>query len=222
MIIGQDLFTEGSDLALPSHISNLGASFDVEDTNFTVISATGDVRHTGTVTNRARKGDNLGSDQHVITADVNTAVNTTRISGVCARMSLADFSHQFEATIERTNTSTKTLRLWKNNGGGAGRVEIGSGAVALSFGDGVFMTMQLVIGDGIQAVLINGVSQITATEPGTTFAGNQYGGFIMNGNNSLVVRVDNFLSEVFLNVANPGYGSSVQVPPMVGAGGMFS
>jgi hypothetical protein len=208
LTIGQDLFAAGgANIDLASHTPDVGAVWTEETaTKFTVINTDGAVRHDATTDQRARKGDDLGSDAMSVSLDVKLPSNATRKCGVCARMSTDGFGDQFEAYI--SGTGTPDLFLRKLVGGVATQLA----TVADVLATGTFGTLQLIArtiaaGAAELLVFVNGVLQISFVESTDPMNGRQYAGILMNGNSATTTEADNFLSQRLVSLVH-------QMPPM--------
>src|SRR5262245_59843446 len=123
--VGQDSFTESSNTDLPSHTPDVGSGWTVETaSDFLVIASSDDLSHRSTTMSRARKGDDIGSDQMVVSCRGKVSNNVGRLSGVCARMSNDNFTNQYEAYFLRNSTTVTDVLLFKNVGGT--RTQLGS------------------------------------------------------------------------------------------------
>lgn len=191
-IVGLDTFSEASaNVALTSHQPEIGATWSVEVAQFTVAFVADRLQHNRNALDHARKGDNIGDDNHTVTAVLSVGA-AARIAGVCARMSTDGYTNQYEATLQYLNATTQEVRLFKNISGT--RSQIGATAT-VAIATNVECELRLEIGTGTQQIFINGVLTVDQTEPDATLAGRYYAGLCMNGNNAATALISSFQSE---------------------------
>jgi len=215
--VGQDTFTEGSNTALQSHTPDIGSGWTNEANQFTVLAASDDLRHDTTALQRTRKGDDIGDDNMVVTAEVKVANTANRVAGVCARMSTDGFADQYEAYLLRNSGTQQDVVLFKNVGGA--RTQLGSTAT-ITLNSSTYIWLRLTIGAGTQLVETSPdgsawTTRVSTTEADTTLQGRQYAGLIMNGNNNNGTGADEFLSESVAVATQPPYTPWPQLAPIL-------
>ena len=185
--VGYDTFTEGANTALTSHTPDVGAGWSVSGSTWTVVALTDTLTKTTGAADRARKGDDIGSDQMDVTADMATVGTTGIQTGVCGRMTTADYVNQYEAYLAGDGL-TVDLALDKVVSGT--RTSLGTFDLnALSL---AVVSVKLEVRTAAKKVYAGGVERITTADNSLT--GQQYAGVTGNGA-SATRNWDNFLSE---------------------------
>lgn len=195
-VVGQDLFTEAVNTGLASHTPDVGAGWTLEVAgSYTVIAADDNLEHNNGVVEMARKGDDVGSADMDVSCNAMSTNSTSRLTGVCGRMTTADFANAIQAYFVGDGGTTVDVKLYSEIGGV--RVEDGSydANIAQATMTALKLSLRTVASVLAAEVFVAGVSRITKTYLTDALAGNQYAGVIgqASGNNS--VRLDDFLSE---------------------------
>ena len=218
--VASDAFTnEDVDTDLASHTPNVGTGWTVEVANsYTVLAVDDQVEHQNAAIEMAREGTSVGDDDMKVSLDVSTPSGSARISGVCGRMTTADFSNALQAYQQGDGTPDNAdINLFKE----IATVRTSLGTAKKGAQPTVVQTLMLDILTATKKVLMNGVEKISSSDDDAGLIGNFFAGLIANGSGNNSNRGDNFLSESvigatqFMAVVNPFFNSGGFIGRMV-------
>ena len=158
---------------------------------FTVLFATDKVQHNRNALDRARKGDNIGDDDHDESQRCLSVGRRVAIAGVCARMSTDGYTNQYEALAIFVDYA-QDVKLFKNISGT--RSTLADESLSPSPPTSK-CTLKLEIRAGTQKVYIDGVLMLIRPSPIPRWRAASMPASVMNGNNSGNAAISSFQSE---------------------------